>query len=91
MTILIHLTFLITIPDTEVLNTHDLRYTVHMIIKTEDHVHPQGWSILTVETFLMRCHLKWGERQRRLLGRTDMKELTKRKGNILGVSKETGT
>jgi len=62
-----------------------------MIIKTEDHVHPQGWSILTEETFLMRCHLKWGERQRRLLERTDMKELTKHKGNILGVSKETGT
>ena len=90
VTTLIHLTFLITNPDTEVLNTYNLKYTAHMIIKTEDHMHPQGWSILTEEPLFMKCHLNWGERKRRLLERTDMKELTRGKGNILGVIKETG-
>lgn len=90
VTILIHLTFLITNPDTEVLNIHNLKYTVHIIIKTEDHVHPQGWSILTEETLFMKCHLKWGERKRRLLERAAMKELKRGKGNILGVIREIG-
>lgn len=65
---------------------HNLKYTMHTSIKTEDHVHLTEEPSSCLSNFLMSCHLIWGERQSRMLDITDMKKFTQGRGRNSGCN-----